>query len=260
MKTELDIRKAICDVGRRMYARNLVAATDGNVSVKLAPDRYLCTPSGVCKGDMQPHDLIVADGRGRKVSGEGKVTSEFTTHLAAYEERDDIRAVVHAHPPKALGFTLAGVSLAECVLPELLYTIGAIPTTDYATPATPEGAAVVRDLIRKCDALMLDRHGALTVGVDVYDAYFKMEKIEHAAESLLVARLLGRTRTLSAEEVAKLGEVRKAYGVTGRALPCDNLACADRVCDPAPSESDLDGVVADTLRILGAPNRSGGPA
>ena len=105
--TELDIRKAICEAGRRLYAKNLVAATDGNLSARIGPDRYVCTPSGVSKGYMNPRDLVIADGKGHKLAGEGKVTSEFSTHLAAYEERPEMSAVIHAHPPKAIGFTLA---------------------------------------------------------------------------------------------------------------------------------------------------------
>jgi L-fuculose-phosphate aldolase len=216
--SERAVREGICEVGRRLYMKNLAVATDGNISAKLGPDRYLCTPSGVSKFDMKPDDILVADGSGAKVAGEGKVTSEFFTHLAAYEEREDIGAVVHAHPPKAIGFTLAGVSLAEYVLPEVVYTIGGIPTTAYATPATREGSDAIRGLIRRCDAVLMDRHGAVTVGVDVFDALFKMEKVEHAAESILVARLLGKVRTLGPEEVAKLGKVREAYGVSGIAF------------------------------------------
>lgn len=250
--TELDLRKAICEVGRRMYSRNLVAATDGNISVQLGVDRYLCTPSGVSKGFMKPNEIILADGQGIKISGEGKVTSEFMTHLAAYAVRPDVKAVVHAHPPKAIGFTLAGVSLAECVLPEVVYSIGGIPTTEYATPSTPEGAEVVRKYIVGCDALMLDRHGALTVGADVFDAYFKLEKIEHAAESLLTAQVLGNVQTLSPKQVEKLYGIRDSYGVTGRLFKCSSCGCAmDHPEECEDGGSALDGVVEETLRLLG---------
>jgi L-fuculose-phosphate aldolase len=248
--TELDLRKAICEVGRRLYAKNLVAATDGNISVRLGPSRYLATPSGVSKGFMQPNDLLIADGKGNRLSGNGKVTSEFTTHLAAYEERPDIHAVVHAHPPKAIGFTLAGISLAECVLPEVVYSIGGVPTSSYATPATPEGAEAIRGLIRMCDAVMLDRHGALTAGKDVYDALFKMEKIEHAAESLLIARLLGRVRTLGPDEIEKLYKVRESYGVSGLAYTCDPGESGSANCSCNSEDSALDRVIVETLKTL----------
>ncbi len=252
MMTELDIRKAICEAGKRLYLKNLVAATDGNISVRIGPDRYLCTPSGVSKYDMAPHHILIADGRGKRISGEGKVTSEFFTHLAAYEERADVRAVVHAHPPKAVGFSLAGVSMAECVLPEVVYTIGGIPTSTYATPATKEGGESIRELIRKCDALVMDRHGAITVGVDVYDALFKMEKIEHAADTLLVAHLLGKIRTLDSEQIIKLQGIRKSYGVSGYAYPCHEKSSTQSEKNKDGNESsDLDNIIEDTLRILG---------
>jgi len=225
MPSEVELRELMCDVGRRMYAKNLVAATDGNISVRLSPDRFLCTPSGVSKGFMKPGDIVIADGSGAKISGDGKVSSEFFTHLACYEERADILAVVHAHPPKAIGATVAGISLEECVLPEVVYALGGIPTTAYATPATREGAAVIREHIRGCDAVMLDRHGAVTVGADLLDAYFKMEKIEHAAESLLTAHSLGQVRRLSRAEVDKLYKVREDYGVTGKRFRC--TTCED---------------------------------
>ena len=192
MNSESDLREAICDAGRRMYARNLVAATDGNLSARMGEDRYLCTRSGLPLGDMHAADILIADGSGRKVEGEGKVSSEFFTHLAAYKERPDISVVVHAHPPKAVALTLAGLSMEDYALPELVVALGAVPTADYATPGSHEGAEAIRVLIRDCDALLLDRHGALTVGDTVLDTYHKMEKIEHSAESLLAAYLLGK--------------------------------------------------------------------
>ncbi|HOD50502.1 MAG TPA: class II aldolase/adducin family protein [Candidatus Hydrogenedentes bacterium] len=211
MENERALREAICNVGRRLWEKGFVAATDGNISVRLSDERFLCTPSGVSKGFMAPNDLIVADASGNKVSGQGGVTSEFRTHLAAYEEREDIRAVVHAHPPKAIAASLAGLSLAEPVLPELLLTLGGIPTAEYATPATGEGGEAIRKLIRICDAVLIEKHGSLTVGRDVLDAYHKLEKIEHAAEILLWANLLGRPEPLSSSEITALHRIQSVY-------------------------------------------------
>ena len=216
MTSESDLREAICEAGRRMYARNLVAATDGNLSARIGEDRFLCTRSGVALGDMQPADLVIADANGDKLEGDGKVSSEFFTHLAAYEERPDVSAIVHAHPPKAVALTLAGLSMEEYALPELVVSLGGVPTTAYATPGTKEGGDVVRELIRRCDAVLLDRHGALTVGDSVFDAYRKMEKVEHAAESLFAAHLLGRVRTMDEGEIERLLKSRADYGVTGK--------------------------------------------
>lgn len=209
--TEARIREQICDVGRRLYARNLVAATDGNISVRLGEGRYLCTPSGVGKGDMAPEDLLIADDKGHKIEGRGRVTSEFMTHLAAYEVRSDVGAVVHAHPPKAVALSIAGISMAEPVLPEVVYSMGSILTAPYATPGTPEGAVAIRGIIARCDGLLMDQHGALTVGRDLKEAYHRLEKLEHAAEVLVTAHLLGGPRRLTPEQVAKLVALRAAY-------------------------------------------------
>ena len=211
------LRELICEVGRRLYARNLVAGTDGNVSVRLGPDRYLCTRSGVSKGFMTAEDIVMADGNGNKVSGAGAVSTEFFTHLAAYEEREDVMAVVHAHPPQAVALTLAGLGMEDAVLPEVVYALGTVAYANYATPGTREGAEVIRGLIRGHDAVLLDRHGAVTVGRDVMEAYLKMERVEHAAEILVSAHLLsgarqgGRLRALTEGQIAKLRELGSGY-------------------------------------------------
>ena len=215
-QNETELRACICEVGRRLYAHNIVSATDGNISVRVAPDRFLCTPSGAAKGFMHPHEVVVADGMGRLVEGEGKVSSEFFTHLAAYSQRDDISAVVHAHPPTAVALTLAGASMEELLLPEVVFVVGAVPTAPYATPGTPEGADSVRPLVAKCDALLMDRHGALTLGVSLMDALYKMEKIEHSAQILLAARSFGEPRKLSRDELDRIWRAREVYGATGR--------------------------------------------
>lgn len=216
---EADLREAICEVGRRMYARNLVAATDGNISVRLDENRFLCTASGTSKGFMRPDDLIIADAQGNKIEGVGRVTTEFFTHLAAYEERPDILAVVHGHPPIATALTLAGLSMTRPIVPELVMTMVAVPTTGYATPGSREGADVIRQWIRKFDAVLLDRHGAVTVGKTLFDAYFRMEKVEHSAQVLHAAHMLGTVRELESGHIDRLMPVAVAYGARWTAYP-----------------------------------------
>jgi len=199
-----------------MYARNLIAGADGNLSCRVAPDRFLVTHSGVSKGWLTADDLVLADGRGESVSGSGKVSSEFYTHLAVYEERPDLVAVVHAHPPVATALTLAGVSLMEPLLPEVVMNMGAVPTCPYATPGTPEGAVSIREAIRHCDTVMLDRHGALCAGADLMEAYYKLERLEHAALILWHAMALGKVTPLSPEQVQRIHEAGSSYGVRGR--------------------------------------------
>jgi len=213
-------RQDVLTVCRLMHEKNFIAATDGNVSVRLDDDRVLATPAGVHKGLMKAEDLIVTDRQGRTLEGRGSPTSEMPLHLAVYEVRPDVRAVIHAHPPVATAFSIAGVPLDQCVIPEVVFIFGSIPTTEYATPSTPEGAAVIRRYIPKCDALILARHGTVTVGEDVMQAYCKLETLEHAARITLAARQLGRVQTLPPEEVEKLVQARKRSGLPGRVYPC----------------------------------------
>jgi len=213
-------RQDVVTVCHLMHQKNLIAATDGNVSVRLGPDRILSTPSGLHKGLIKPEHLIVTDMQGRTLAGRGQPTSEMPLHLAVYEVRADVRAVIHAHPPIATAFSIAGVPLDQCIIPEVVFTLGSIPTTEYATPSTPEGADVIRRYIGTCDALILSHHGAVTVAEDVLHAYYKLEKLEHAAQVTLAARQLGPVRTLSADEVQKLMALREQFGLKGQVYPC----------------------------------------
>ncbi len=207
-------RQDIVQVCRLMWEKGYVAATDGNVSMRLG-EQILATPSGLSKGMLHPQELVLTDLQGnplpeRLQTSKGlKPSSELRMHCEAYRRRPDIGAVVHAHPPIALAFSIAGVSLAGCVLPEVVLTLGAIPTTSYATPTSADGPNVIRDLVGRYDALLLDRHGTLTVGKDLLDAYFKLEKIEHSATVTLAAHALGNVRTLPAEEVRRLTAIRR---------------------------------------------------
>ena len=219
-KRDDEHRQDMVRICRLMYQNKFVAATDGNVSIKIADDRLLFTPSGVSKALVAEDQLIVTDMAGTKVSGKGEASSEIRMHLAVYQERPDVAAVVHAHPPIATAFTVAGVSLAPCVLPEVVFHLGTIPTSAYATPASPQGPEVVRELVRGCDAILLDRHGTLTVGEDVFKAYFKLEKVENYAQVMLIARQLGTVRTLPKDEVDRLMETRRQLGISGRVTMC----------------------------------------
>jgi len=216
---EIALREKICEIGRRLCDRNLVSASDGNISARLERDRYLCTPSGVSKGDMRPEMLLIADGNGGKLEGDGKVTSEFFTHLAAYEERPDIEAVIHAHPPMSTACTLAGLSLTDPVLPDLVMAMGGVPVAPYATPGSREGAEAIREMIRLCDTVLLDRHGAVSVGKSLAEAWFKMDKLEHCAATLLAARQVSELSPLSPEQIRRLLDSRTAYGVSWRCYP-----------------------------------------
>jgi L-fuculose-phosphate aldolase len=200
-------------VGRLMWERGYVAATDGNLSARLGPDRLLVTPSGMSKGFLSVEDLVLLRPDGAPVAsyrGQGKrASSEIAMHLEVYRQRSDVNAVIHAHPPLATAFSIAGVSLARCVIPEVIVTLGGIPTTEYATPGTGEVPESIRQAIRDYDALVMAHHGSLTVGETLWEAYLRLEKVEHTAEITLAAHQLGRVNTLSPEAVATLAEKRR---------------------------------------------------
>lgn len=210
------LRADVVRIGQLMYEKNLAVAADGNISVLINDHQLLVTPSGLCKGLMTDDDLVITDRQGNVLHGNGKPSSELRLHRAIYDARSDVGAVIHAHPPFATAFTVAGVSLAEAVLPEVVFTLGSIATSRYATPAGSQGPEVIRDLIEGHDAILLDHHGAVTCGSDLWDAYKKMEKVEHAAMTLLYARLLGRVKPLPESEIATLAEVRKQLNLPGR--------------------------------------------
>src|SRR5262245_12855789 len=223
MSTEAQIRADIVEVGRRLWTRGFVASNDGNISVRMAPDRLLMTPASVSKGFMTPEMMVVTDLQGTLIAGAPgrKPSSEILMHLVAYRERPDIGAVVHAHPPLSTGFAVAGIPLDRAVLAEVVTTLGSIPIAEYGTPATPELAESIVPHVRSHDGLLLANHGALALGRDLFGAYYKMETIEHFARISLVARLLGRERLLSREEVLRLQDLRGLYGIASPAPICD---------------------------------------
>ena len=257
MSHESQLRADIVEVGRRMYARGYTASNDGNISVRLGADRLLMTPKSVCKGFMTPDMMCITDLEGRKLQGDRDPSSEMLMHLEVYRERPDVQAVVHAHPPTATGFAVAGIPLDRAVLAEVLTTLGSIPIAEYATPSTKELPEAVRKYIRAHDGMLLANHGALTVGIDLYSAYFKMETIEHFAQISLVARILGRENLISRDEVLRLQELRGSYGIKAPAPICateDSQGAGQAECQlvQAP-ESEGSRLVAGPLRDSDGP-------
>lgn len=176
------LKEDIVEVGRRIYNLGFVAANDGNISVRVGDDEILTTPTGVSKGFMTPDMIIRVDMAGNKLEGELKPSSELKLHLEVYKQRPDVRAVLHAHPPVATAFAVAGIPLDKPVLPEIVISLGRIPIAKYATPSTEELPASVRPYLEDHDAVLLENHGALTVGSNLFNALFKMEQIEHFAK------------------------------------------------------------------------------
>jgi L-fuculose-phosphate aldolase len=219
--SERELREAIVEVGRRLYARGYTASNDGNISARLDAGRLLMTPKSVCKGFMSPDMMCITDLDGKKLAGERDPSSEMQMHLEVYRQRPDANAVVHAHPPIATGFAVAGIPLDRAVLAEVVTTLGSVPIAEYATPSTKELPEAVRKYVRAHDGMLLANHGALTLGADLFSAYYKMETIEHFAKISLVARLLGGERLLSREEVDRLQGLRGMYGIASPAPICE---------------------------------------
>lgn len=198
------IGRQIVTVCRRLYERGLIAGPDGNVSVRLDADRVLVTPSGMSKVDVEEEDLVELALDGRRLAGDRDPSSEVILHLRMYSRRPDVRAVVHAHPPVATGFAVAGQGLDAPVLPELIAQMGPVPLVPYATPGTSDLADAFEPFIAAHDAFLMANHGALTVGATLRAAHQRMESLEHAARILLTARQLGGVRELTPAQVATL--------------------------------------------------------
>jgi L-fuculose-phosphate aldolase len=216
-KSESEHRREIVEIGRIVWQKGWVAANDGNISVRLDGGRILCTPTGVCKGMMQVDDLIVCDMKGNKLAGRGERTTEIALHLAIYELRPDVHAVLHAHPPNATGFAAAGRPLNRAVLPEVIIGLGSVPLAPYGLPGTAEMTEQMLPLIPNHDAMLMSNHGAVCCGGDLREAFFRMETMEHVAHVTLVAELLGGAKVLPRVEIAKLLASRARYGIKTRA-------------------------------------------
>lgn len=217
MKTERQLREEIVEIGKLAYQKGWVAANDGNFSVRLDADRILCTPTMISKGMMTPDDLIIVDYQGNKVEGTRERTSEIAMHLTIYGMRPDIQSVVHVHPPTATGFAAAGRALNMALLPEVVICLGSIPLAGYGLPGTPALTEAMLPFIPKFDAMLMQNHGAVAYGSDLWDAFFKMETIEHIAKITLVAEQVGGARPLPRRDVEALFESRARYGVKGGA-------------------------------------------
>ena len=205
----------VIHVGKRMYDRGYVASNDGNLSVRLSEDRLLITMTGVSKGFLDPDKFVVVDYDGAVISGSHKPSSEMKMHLMVYRERPDVHAVAHAHPPASTGFSVAGVNLPDNLLPEVIVSLGHVPIAPYGTPGTMELVESLREYVREYDAVLLENHGALTLGPDIITAYHKMETMEHCARITLVARMLGQVNTIDEENVDKLNRLYGRPGLSG---------------------------------------------
>jgi L-fuculose-phosphate aldolase len=249
---EPELRARLVEICHRLYQKGMIAAGDGNVSARLGDgDRVLVTPTGFHKGFIKEDDLVIVDLQGRVLRGPGRPSSEFLMHGLVYAERPEMNAVVHAHPPITVGLALAGVSLAQCVLSETCLVLGAILTAPYSTPTTEEVPRVLRPYVRQSNAVVMDRHGALTYGRDLDEAYNRMEAMEHAAKITHAARVIGPVAALPRVEVDKLQALANKLGIPRAPDPCTLCnACPNGTGGPvaAVEESTIVDAVVRKLR------------
>ncbi|MEE0898969.1 MAG: class II aldolase/adducin family protein [Acutalibacteraceae bacterium] len=218
MLDELSIKQQICDIGKRIYDKGMVASNDGNISVKLNDNEFLCTPTGVSKGFMTPEYIckVDADGKVLEANPGFKPSSEIKMHMRVYKERPDVNAVVHAHPMYATGFAIAGIPLTQPIMPEAVISLGAVPIAEYGTPSTEEIPDAISKYLQSYDAVLLENHGALSFSDSLLNAYHKMESVEFYAKLLYISKQLGGPKELSESQVQRLYEIRRQFGMTGK--------------------------------------------
>lgn len=234
MRNEYEIKKEMCEIGKRVYDRGMVAANDGNFSVKLNDNEFLCTPTGVSKGFMTPEYICKVDRNGKVIQANKgfKPSSEIKMHMRVYKERPDVQSVVHAHPLYATSFAIAGIPLTQPIMPEAVITLGCVPIAKYGTPSTEEIPDAVAEHLQYFDAVLLENHGALSYSDSLLSAYHKMESVEFYARLLYQSKVLGGPQELNAAQVERLYEVRRAFGMTGKhpANVCPNAKDGKASC------------------------------
>ncbi len=243
------VSEILVEICHRIAEKGFVTATDGNVSARLPNGNILATPTSMNKGFVTVDDLVEVNVDGFQRSGTRQPSSEMDMHLFIYRNRSDVNAVVHCHPPYATGFATARIPLDECLFPEVIVNLGAIPLAPYATPSTAEVSDSIAPFVKNADAILLANHGAVTYGKDLWDAYFKMEKVEHAAHIVFVARMLGGEKPLSAEQVRLLRNISvESYGkdFSGK-IACDTGAAKPEV---ELSEEEYKLIVSEVNRRL----------
>ena len=243
MARERKNRLEIVQFGRMLHENGFVAATDGNLSVRLDDGRLLVTPTCLSKGRMRASDMVIVDMDGKRLAGKRRVSSELAMHLLIYRLRPDVRGIVHAHPPTATGFAASGYDLNRPLVCEVVVGLGSIPLARYGTPGTPELTEALEPLIPHHDAILMANHGVVTFGSSLEVAYMRMETVEHFAKIALVTHLLGNEQPLGEKEVEKLHEVRHRYKGGGMPVPprrpvvADNLRSDGLQSDDEPKET-----------------------
>lgn len=249
--SENKLKQQICQIGKLVFDKGFVAANDGNISCRININEILVTPTRMSKGFMEPSDIIKVNLKGEVISGRHKPSSELKMHLKVYEERPDINAVVHVHPPFATAHAIAGLSLNKATMPESVLLLGTIPLAEYGTPSTTEIPEAIAKYVHDHRGVLLENHGALTWGEDLFSAYFVMESLEFTAKINWIAHQMNGVRELSTKRVKELVQIKEAMGIEGispTGAPCsdDQNACfidSDVQQNEEIDDSQLDEIV-----------------
>ena len=247
-----EIKKEICEIGKKIYNLGFVAANDGNISVKVGPNEFYCTPTGVSKGYMTPDMIIKIDADGNKLEGRLNPSSEIKMHMRVYKERPDVQSVVHAHPLYATSFAIAGIPLTEPIMPEAVIALGCVPIAEYGTPSTEEIPDAISKYLQHYDAVLLANHGALSFSDSLLNAYHKMESVEFYAQLMYQAKVLGGPKQLTDAQVQRLYEIRRQFGLKGKhpADICPNAKAGKPSCHGCGGSCNSGNADADTIALV----------
>ena len=255
MVNEYEIKKQICEIGKRIYNKGMVASNDGNISVKISENEFLCTPTGVSKGFMTPEYICKVDKDGKVLQANPgfKPSSEIKMHMRVYRERPDVKSVVHAHPLYATSFAIAGIPLTTPIMPEAVIALGCVPIAEYGTPSTEEIPDAISKYLQHYDAVLLANHGALSFSDSLLAAYHKMESVEFYAQLMYQAKVLGGPKELTPAQVERLYEIRRQFGLKGKhpADICPNAKAGKPSCHGCGGHCSSHGAGdADTVALI----------
>src|SRR5438132_11650787 len=247
---EQSARRDLIRICQLMYERSYVVSSDGNVSVQLDHGRVLATPTMTCKGRTTEDMLAITDLQGKALN-DARASSELAMHLLIYRERPDVKAVCHAHPPHGTAFAVSGLAIDQPILSEVILTLGCVPLAEYGTPSTDELSDAMRPLLKHHNALLMANHGAVAYGSDLWQAFDRLETLEHTAKIAILSRVLGGSRNLSPDAIEKLINVRESAGYLDQGARCQacgylhetSLVCpsGDRPAARASSYSSANG-------------------
>ncbi len=243
---ELEARKLIIEVGKLLYERSYVVSSDGNVSIRLDENRVLATPTMTCKGRMTEDSMAITDLDGKALNDK-KASSELAMHLLIYKMRPEIKAVCHAHPPHGTAFAVAGLAIDEPILSEVILTLGCVPLTEYGTPSTSELTETMKPFVAHHNALLMANHGAVAYGADLWQAFDRLETLEHTAKITILARALGGANDLPKDAIEKLINIREKAGYLGETARCqscgyleeNDIACSHQNDAPTNFKSPI---------------------